>query len=150
MVEWDPLYEHLSFVKQSLWYLLLLEVKPLRRLGIALELSRLWWAVKKFMKVRFTSVRKEARAIEVRKVIKRDPAWSWLLVGNSSYLNEDVAITCVDSELWQINHRVNLLVCFLAFLLSKLLEKLITLIDYIGCMSRLLYLCSIPCIRTHI
>jgi hypothetical protein len=76
----------------------------------------------KFIKVRFTSVRKEARASEVRKVVKRDPAWSWLLVGNSSYLNIDIGITCGDSELWQINPRVNPLVCLLVFLLFELLE----------------------------
>jgi hypothetical protein len=31
----------------------------------------------KFVKVRFTSERKEARASEVRKAVERDPAWSW-------------------------------------------------------------------------
>jgi hypothetical protein len=55
--------------------------------------------VGKFVKVCFTFTRKEARASEVRKVVERDPAWSWLLVGNSSYLNGDVGITCGDSEL---------------------------------------------------
>jgi hypothetical protein len=65
---------------------------------------------------------KEARASEVRKVVERDPAWGSLLVGNSSYLNEDVGITCGDSELQQINPHVNPLVCFLVFLLSELLE----------------------------
>jgi hypothetical protein len=55
--------------------------------------------VEKFVKVRFASARKEARASEVRKVVKRDPAWSWLLVGNSSYLNGDVGIMCGDFEL---------------------------------------------------
>jgi hypothetical protein len=55
--------------------------------------------VGKFVKVRFISVRKEARASEVRKVIERDPACSWLLVDNSSYLNEDVGITYGDFEL---------------------------------------------------
>jgi hypothetical protein len=92
--------EHLSFVKQSSWYLLLLEVKPPRRLGIALELPRLWWTMRKFVKVRFASARKEVRASKVRKVVERDPAWSWLLVGNSSNLNGDIGITCVDSEFW--------------------------------------------------
>jgi hypothetical protein len=53
----------------------------------------------KFVKIRFASVRKEVRASEVRKVVERDLAWSWLLVGNSSYLNENVGITCGDSEL---------------------------------------------------
>jgi hypothetical protein len=48
----------------------------------------------KFMKVCFTSVWKEARAREVRKPVERDPAWSWLLVGNSSYLNGNVGSTC--------------------------------------------------------
>jgi hypothetical protein len=43
-------------------------------------------------------------------------------VGNSRYFNGDVGITCGDSELRQINSRVNPLVCFLMFLLSKLLE----------------------------
>jgi hypothetical protein len=61
------------------------------------------------MKVCFTSVRKEVRASEVRKVIKRELAWSWLLVGSSSYLNGDIGITCGDSELRQINSRVKLL-----------------------------------------
>jgi uncharacterized protein YndB with AHSA1/START domain len=61
-------------VKQSLWYLLLLEVKPPRRLEVTLELPRLWLAVGKFMKVRFTFERKEARASEVRKAVERDLA----------------------------------------------------------------------------
>jgi hypothetical protein len=74
------------------------------------------------MKVCFTSTRKEARATEMRKVVKRDPGWSWLLVDNSIYLNGDVGITCDDSKLWQTNPRVNPLVCLLMFLLSKLLE----------------------------
>jgi hypothetical protein len=74
------------------------------------------------MKVHFASVRKEARASEVRKVVDRDPTWSWLFVGNSSYLNRDVGITCGDSELQQTNHRVNHLVYLLVFLLFELLE----------------------------
>jgi hypothetical protein len=53
----------------------------------------------KFVKVCFTSTRKEARTSEVRKAVERDLAWSWLLVGDSSYLNGDVEITCGDSEL---------------------------------------------------
>jgi hypothetical protein len=55
--------------------------------------------VEKFVKAFFTSVRKEARASEVRKVVERDPALSWLLVGNSIYLNRDVGITCDDFKL---------------------------------------------------
>jgi hypothetical protein len=74
------------------------------------------------MKVDFTSVRKEARASEVRKAVERDPAWSCLLVGNSSYLNGDVGIMCGDSELQQINYHVHHLICLLVFLLSDLLE----------------------------
>jgi hypothetical protein len=76
----------------------------------------------KFVKVRFASARKEARSSEVRKAIERDLTWSWLLVGNSSYLNRDVGTTCDDSELQQINHRVHPLVFLLVFLLSELLE----------------------------
>jgi hypothetical protein len=144
-VEWDHLCEHLSFMKQSSWRLLLLEVKPPRRLGVALELSRLWWAVKKFVKVRFVFKRKEAWASEVKKAVERDSAWSWHLVGNSSYLNGDVAITGGDSELRQTNHSVDNLICLLVFLLFELLEWLIVSIDSIGCMNRLLYLWSIPC-----
>jgi hypothetical protein len=90
LCEW---FEHLNFMKQSSWHLLLLEVKPPKRLGITLELSRLWWAMGKFMKVRFASAMKEARASGVRKAVERDPAWSWLLVSNSSFLNGDVGIT---------------------------------------------------------
>jgi hypothetical protein len=78
--------------------------------------------VGKFIKFCFASVRKEARASEVTKVVERDTAWSWLLVGNSSYLNGDVGITCGDSEVRQTNPRVNPLVCLLVFLLSELLE----------------------------
>jgi hypothetical protein len=74
------------------------------------------------VKVRFASKRKEARASEVRKAIERDPAWSWHLVGNSSYLNRDIRITGGDSELQQTNYRVNHLVWLLVFLLSELLE----------------------------
>jgi hypothetical protein len=29
----------------------------------------------------------------VRKAIETDPAWSWLLLGNSNFLNRDVGIT---------------------------------------------------------
>jgi hypothetical protein len=68
--------EHLSFMKQSLWHLLLLEVKPPIWLGITLELSMLWWDVRKFVKVRFAYERKEARASEVRKAVERESAWS--------------------------------------------------------------------------
>jgi hypothetical protein len=78
--------------------------------------------VEKFVKVRFTSKRKEARASEVRKAVEIDPAWSWHLVGNSSYLNKDVGIMGGDSELQQTNLRANPLVCLLVFLLSELLE----------------------------
>jgi hypothetical protein len=99
----------------------------------------------KFVKVCFTSARKPAGASEVRKAVERDSAWSWLLVGNSSYLNEDVGITCGDSELRQINHHVHSLVCLLVFLLSDLLEELVASINPIGCMSRLVCLYSIPC-----
>jgi hypothetical protein len=113
---------HLRFVKQSSWHLLLLLVKLSRRLGITLELPRLWEAVVKFMKIRLASTRKEARASEVRKVVERDLTWSWLLVGNSSYPNRDVGITCGDSELRQTNPRVNPSVWFLVVLLSELLE----------------------------
>jgi hypothetical protein len=47
----------------------------------------------KFMKVSFASTRKEVKASGVRKMVERDSTWSWLLVGNSSYLNGDVGIT---------------------------------------------------------
>jgi hypothetical protein len=79
------------------------------------------------VKVCFTSTRKEARASEVRKAIERDTASSWLLVGNSSYLNGDVGIMWCDSELRQTNHRVHPLVCLFMFLLSDLLEQLVTI-----------------------
>jgi hypothetical protein len=69
------------------------------------------------VKVRFSLARKEARASEVRKAVERDSVWSWLLVGDSSYLNGDVGITCGDSELRQTNPYVNPLVCLLVFLL---------------------------------
>jgi hypothetical protein len=65
---------------------------------------------------------KVARASEVSKAVERHLDWSWHLVGNSSYLNGDVRITGGDSELWQTNPRVNLLVSLLVFLLSELLE----------------------------
>jgi hypothetical protein len=51
------------------------------------------------VKVHFASVRKEARASEVRKVVEKNLTLSWLLVGNSSYLNGDVEIMCGDFEL---------------------------------------------------
>jgi hypothetical protein len=51
------------------------------------------------MKVRFASKRKEARASEVRKAVERESAWSYHLVGNSSYLNGDVEIMGGDSKL---------------------------------------------------
>jgi hypothetical protein len=72
--------------------------------------------------VRFTFERKEVRASEVRKAVERNPAWSEHLVGNSSYLNEDVGITGGDSKLRQTNPRVNPLVCPFEFLLFELLE----------------------------
>jgi hypothetical protein len=74
------------------------------------------------MNVCFTSARKETIASGVRKAVERDSTWSWLFVGNSSYVNGDVGITWCDSELWQINHCVHPLVYLLVFLLSNLLE----------------------------
>jgi hypothetical protein len=74
------------------------------------------------VKVCFASARKEVRASEVRESVERDPAWSWFLVGNSSYLNGDVGITYGDFELRQINHCVHPLICLLVFLLSDLFE----------------------------
>jgi hypothetical protein len=75
--------------------------------------------MKKSVKVHFASTKKEARASEVRKAVERDLPWSWLLVGDSSYLNGDVGITCGDSELRQTNPHINPLICFLMFLLFK-------------------------------
>jgi hypothetical protein len=75
-----------------------------------------------FVKVRFASVRKEAKANEVRKVVERDPIRSWLLVGNSSYIIGDVGITCGDFKLQQTNHHVHYLVCLFVFLDFDLLE----------------------------
>jgi hypothetical protein len=49
--------------------------------------------MRKFVKVCFASIRKEARASGVGKVVERDLFWSWLLVGNSSFINGDVGIT---------------------------------------------------------
>jgi hypothetical protein len=74
------------------------------------------------VKALFASARKEARASKVWKVVERDLTWSWLLVGNSSFLNEDVGITCGDSEPRQTNHRVQPLVFLLVLLLSDLLK----------------------------
>jgi hypothetical protein len=68
----------------------------------------------KFVKVSFTSARKE-----VRKKVEIDPTWSWLLVGDSNYLNGDVGIMCGDFELRQTNPCANPLVCLPMFLLSK-------------------------------
>jgi hypothetical protein len=76
----------------------------------------------KVLMLYFVSTRKEARASEVWKVVERDPAWSWLLVDNSSYLNRDIGIMCDDSELRQKNPHVNPLVCLLVFLFSELLK----------------------------
>jgi hypothetical protein len=74
--------------------------------------------MRKFVKVYFVFARKEARSSEVRKALKKDPAWSWFLVGDSSYLSGDVGITSGDSKLRQINLRVNPLIWLLVFLLS--------------------------------
>jgi hypothetical protein len=49
-----------------------LEVKPPKRLGVVLELLRLWWGMRKFVKVHFTSKWKEAIACKVRKTMERD------------------------------------------------------------------------------
>jgi hypothetical protein len=74
--------------------------------------------MRKFVKVYFVFARKEAISSEVRKALKKDPAWSWLLVGDSSYPSGDVGITSGDSKLRQINLRVNPLIWLLVFLLS--------------------------------
>jgi hypothetical protein len=58
----------------------------------------------------------------VGKVIERDPAWSWLLVGNSIFLNRDIGSQVDDSKLQQTNPRVNPLVCPFVFLLTDLLK----------------------------
>jgi hypothetical protein len=48
--------------------------------------------MEKSVKICFTSTRKEAIVSGVRKAVKRDLACSWLLVGNSSFLNRDIGI----------------------------------------------------------
>jgi hypothetical protein len=53
--------EHFGLRQTLMKHLLLLEVKPSRRLGIALELPSVWWVLGKFVKVGFTSDWKEAR-----------------------------------------------------------------------------------------
>jgi hypothetical protein len=54
--------EHFELRQALVKHLLLLEVKPPRWLGVALELPSMWWVLGKFVKVRFTSERKEVRA----------------------------------------------------------------------------------------
>jgi hypothetical protein len=124
----DPLCEHLSFVKQSSWNLLHLEANSLRRLGVSLELPRLWWAVGKFVNVHFTSTGKEERASEVRKVVERDLDWSCLLVGNSSYLNGDIGIMCGDSEL---HKQITVFILWFASLCSCSPNCLSNLLSYL-------------------
>jgi hypothetical protein len=51
--------EHFGLRQALVKHLLLLEVKPPRRLGVTLELSSVWWVLKKFVKVGFASERKE-------------------------------------------------------------------------------------------
>jgi hypothetical protein len=52
--------EHFGLRQALMKHLLLLEVKPPRRLGVALELPSVWWVLEKFVKVGFASGRKEA------------------------------------------------------------------------------------------
>jgi hypothetical protein len=85
-------FEHLSFVKQSLWHLLLMEVKPPRRLGVALEFSRLWWAGGSLWRSTSPLQGKKQELSGVGKAVERDPAWSLLLVGNSRFLNGYIGI----------------------------------------------------------
>jgi hypothetical protein len=66
--------------------------------------------MEKFMKVRFASSSKEVRASRVRKAVERDLSSSTEMQGSRGG----------DFELWQINHRVNRLVCLLVFLLTDL------------------------------
>jgi hypothetical protein len=51
--------EHFGLRQASMKDLLLLEVKSPRQLGVALEILRVWWVLKKFVKVGFTSKRNE-------------------------------------------------------------------------------------------
>jgi hypothetical protein len=52
--------EHFGLRQAFMKHLLLLEVKPPRWLGVALELPSVWQVLRKFVKVDFTSERKEA------------------------------------------------------------------------------------------
>jgi hypothetical protein len=52
--------EHFGLRQALMKHLLLLEVKPPRWLGVALELPSVWWVLGMFVKVGFTSGRKEA------------------------------------------------------------------------------------------
>jgi hypothetical protein len=47
----------------------------------------------KFVKVLFAPQGKKQEVSRVGKVVERDLTWSWLQVGNSSFLNGDVRIT---------------------------------------------------------
>jgi hypothetical protein len=86
--------EHLTFVKQSLWHLLLLEVKPPRWLGVALELSSVWWVLRKFVKIHFAIERKEQELVKWGKRLK-ETRLGVGIVSNSTFLNRDVGITVV-------------------------------------------------------
>jgi hypothetical protein len=52
--------EHFGLHQALMKHLLLLEVKPPRRLGVTLKLPSVWWVLEKFVKVGFASRRKEA------------------------------------------------------------------------------------------
>jgi hypothetical protein len=54
--------EHFELRQALVKHLLLLEVKPPRRLGVALVLQSVWWILGKFVNVCFTFGRKEVRS----------------------------------------------------------------------------------------
>jgi hypothetical protein len=84
--------DHFGLRQASLKHLLLLEVKPPRRLGITLELPSMWWDLEKFMKVGFTSERKEgSKLVDWEKWLKETQLGVGL-VRNSSFLNGDIGI----------------------------------------------------------
>jgi hypothetical protein len=52
--------EHFRLYQALVKHLLLLEVKPPRWVGVALELPSMYWVLGKFLKTGFASERKEA------------------------------------------------------------------------------------------
>jgi hypothetical protein len=100
--------EHFELHKALVKHLLLLEVKPPRRLGVTLELQACGESWERLWRPALPPEGKKQELRGVGKVVERDPTWSWLREQLKLPQRRRKNHRVGDSELRKTNHCVSL------------------------------------------